>query len=470
VFPGSTRDSNGGYSSSRASYPNKARTTIYVVVLLSIAFVSFVLAGFSSSRTPSPLALVLLITFALVAERQSVQVAPSIDISVAFFPILIAAVLFGGFWAGLTGAIGLLLDFGKPYLRWMSWLASRTIVAVAAGEVALKVDNASSHSLASLTLSAALAVVAYTVLETSIASATLFIRGTRKVGDIIRTAVVVNGVSIIMYSPIIAVLAYAYYETPRWTLVLLIAPTFAAQRLFVLYRSQRETELRLRDAIERLERVNLSFATALVTALDARDHYTAGHSAAVAVYSRDIASALGLAEDEQERAHICGLLHDIGKIGVAAGILEKTTSLNQRERLAIEDHSEIGATILSRIAGYDEIATAVRHHHERYDGKGYPDRKTREEIPLLARIVAVADAYSAMTSERPYREALNDGEALDRLNTGSGTQFDPTVVTAFIAVLRKAGEAYAKATDKDFEIEMATLLMTESKTTASLSV
>jgi putative nucleotidyltransferase with HDIG domain len=457
------------FSSRRATDTRAARTTCYVLALITIALALVAISALSMSKTPSVLALLLLMITAVIAERQSVNIAPSIDISVAFFPILLAAVLFGAFWAALIGAVGLSLNFGRPYLRWMSWLASRLIVAVTAGEVAHITSINPHHSLASLTLSAALAVIAYTVLETSLASATLLVRGTTKVAQLIRTAVVINGVSIIMYSPIVAVLAYAYYETPRWTLGLLIAPAFAAQRLFVLYRQQRETATRLTEAITRLERVNLSFATALVTALDARDHYTAGHSAAVAVYARDIAIRAKLTEDEIRQAHLCGLLHDIGKIGVPTGVLEKEGPLAQEERLAIEAHVTVGASILSRVEGYEEIAVAVRHHHERYDGRGYPDRIGGETIPFLARIVAVADAYSAMTSERPYRVALNGEEARRRLEQDAGGQFDPKVVKVFFGVLGRAGEDYANAVDMDFEVEMSALAPLEPQSTFAVS-
>lgn len=266
--------------------------------------------------------------------------------------------------------------------------------------------------------------------------------------------ILVDVVSIFMYSPIIAILAYAYLEAPRWTLILFAAPAIATQRLFVLYREQKDTARRLSEAIERLERVNLSFATALVTALDARDHYTAGHSAAVAIYARDIACEMGLSTEEQRKAHLCGLLHDIGKIGVPTSVLEKNGPLAPDERLAIETHSEVGAAILERIEGYQEIAAAVRHHHERYDGLGYPDGLLGASASVLARIVAVADAYSAMTSERPYRLALNGREAAHRIIDGSGKQFDPSIVRAFARILEEASDAYVSGTDRDFDLEI----------------
>src|SRR5206468_2444165 len=124
---------------------------------------------------------------------------------------------------------------------------------------------------------------------------------------------------------------------------------------------------------DRLERANLSFATALVATLDARDRYTAGHSAAVAIYARDIAARLSLSEDEQQLAHLCGLVHDIGKVGLPAGLLEKTGPLTLDERRQMEGHPVVGEQILMNVENYADIARVVRHHHERVDGNGYPD-------------------------------------------------------------------------------------------------
>jgi putative nucleotidyltransferase with HDIG domain len=218
----------------------------------------------------------------------------------------------------------------------------------------------------------------------------------------------------------------------------------------MLYRHQRETAEALTSANRRLENANLSFATALVATLDARDRYTAGHSAAVAIYARDIAKRLGLTEQEQQLVHLCGLVHDVGKIGLSAGLLEKPGALSLDERRQMERHSEIGEGILRNVDDYSEIAAIVRHHHERVDGNGYPDRLEGGEIPLLARIIAVADAYNAMTSDRPYRDAMPSRVARLRLAQAVESQFDTAVVAAFEAILTAASEGYRMGTDPEF--------------------
>ncbi len=258
--------------------------------------------------------------------------------------------------------------------------------------------------------------------------------------------------SILLYGPIVGLLAVAYLRVSPLTLPLFLLPALAAQRLFRLYQGERRLAEDLALANARLERANLSFATALVATLDARDRYTAGHSAAVAIYARDVEKRLGLSEEEQQLAHQCGLVHDIGKIGLPPGLLEKPGALTLGERRQMERHSEIGERILAKVEDYAEIARVVRHHHERWDGQGYPDGIAASEIPLISRIISVADAYNAMTSDRPYRDAMPSRVARMRLAQGVESQFDTTIVAAFEAILAGADEEYRTGRRADFSL------------------
>ena len=215
-------------------------------------------------------------------------------------------------------------------------------------------------------------------LEVTFASITSAIRGNhssiaRTVGPLMVTATCV-------YGPFVAVLAYTYINVSPWTAFFFLAPVLAAQQLFSLYQEKarlygEQVALtdELRAANETLLGANLSFATALVQTLEESDRYTAGHSRAVATYSRDIAERMGLEPAEQERVYLCGLVHDIGKIGLPSSVLNKE-GLYTRERRQMEMHSEIGERILEKVAAYSDVARIVRHHHERVDGEGYPDR------------------------------------------------------------------------------------------------
>ncbi len=287
------------------------------------------------------------------------------------------------------------------------------------------------------------------LLDVTFALVTIQLRG-RDVGRAFRTVAPVVPAAVILYAPLVAILAIAYREVSQWTILLFFGPALAAHRLFALYQDQRRLTDGLTDMNRRLERANMSFATALMATLDARDRYTAGHSAAVAIYAQDIAARLGLSKEEQQLAHLCGLVHDIGKIGLPAGLLEKPGALTLEERRQMERHSEIGERILAKVDDYSEIAAIVRHHHERVDGHGYPDGLAGDEIPLLSRVIAVADAYNAMSSDRPYRDAMPSRVARMRLAQAVESQFDTTVVAAFEAILAGASEDYRIGAGVDF--------------------
>jgi HD-GYP domain-containing protein (c-di-GMP phosphodiesterase class II) len=385
-----------------------------------------------------PISVLGLSALALLAERKSIRLSSATEMSVSFLPFVFAAVVFGPLAAMVVGAFGLLTHFGKPHLRWVIWTSSRMIVGAAAGTAAATVGTTSSDAFAILLAGAAAAAITEVVLDLAVGGATVEVRGTSSMAAVVRTQGPVLLAAIPLYTPVIALLAYAYHHLSPWSVALFLIPAFASQRLFILYREQQWAACQLVRANERLESANTSFAAALVATLEARDSYTAGHSAAVAVYARDVAQRMGLSADEQRRAYLAGLVHDLGKIGLRPGLLEKPGQLKPSERREMERHSVIGERILENVEDYREIATIVRHHHERIDGTGYPDGLSADEIPLISRILAVADAYDAMTSDRPYRSAMPPHVARTRLSQAAGTQLDPAVVAAFEAVLAAA--------------------------------
>jgi len=179
----------------------------------------------------------------------------------------------------------------------------------------------------------------------------------------------------------------------------------------------------------------LSTIQALAAAIEAKDPYTSGHSERVTKYALAISIELGLAEEDVQQIMYASILHDIGKIGVSEDILGKKGKLEPEEFKKIQQHTTIGANIISSISMLESIIPIIVHHHEAFDGKGYPFNKEDEEIPLGARIIAVADAYDAMTSDRPYRKAMSKEEAIKEVRRCSGTQFDPEIVNAFVKTL-----------------------------------
>jgi putative nucleotidyltransferase with HDIG domain len=447
----------------------EAALYLYTGVLSLFAAVLVGVMLWSGMDLGSPYGVAVLAVLALLAERQSIRLGPSIEVSTASLILVFAAVVFGPLAAVVVGATGLLADFGRPFLRWGLWTASRAVLAALVGLTALAFHAQTTHDVGVLLAAVGAAAVVEGVADLGLGWMTQTIRRGGSGRDVFRTIGPLVIVTVPLHTSLIAFLAYVYREVSPWSVLLFLVPAFAAQRLFLLYRQQRETAEELAAVNKQLEKANLSFATALVTTLDARDRYTAGHSAAVAVYARDIAARMGLPEDQQRLVHLCGLVHDIGKIGLAAGLLEKPGALTLEERRQMEEHSIIGERILAQVDDYSEIARIVRHHHERMDGHGYPDGLVNIEIPLLSRIIAVADAYDAMTSDRPYRDAMPSQVARMRLAQSVEAQFDTTVVAAFEAILATADEAYRSGTRGRFTDEVAVNVAPEERRIASVA-
>ncbi|MGZ8708035.1 MAG: HD domain-containing phosphohydrolase [Gaiellaceae bacterium] len=424
---------------------------IYATGLCVAAFGVALDLTLGGAKTGPVLVVLGLAAAAAFAERGSVRLSSTVEESISALPMLFAAVLFGPLPAMIIAAASMLGDFTRPYLRWAIYTSSRALTAAVVGIVAIATSGMFENRPGAIAVSTIVAAVVAQVLDAFFASTTVYLR---KRGGAIETARLLRPVAaaaLPLYAPLVALLAIGYDRLSPWATILFFVPALAAQRLYSLYQAQRHLTDGLKQANEQLERANLSFAAALVATLDARDRYTAGHSAAVAIYSRDIAQRMGLGERDRQKAHLAGLVHDIGKIGLPAGLLEKEGPLTLEERRVMQNHSEIGERILANVDTYSEIAHIVRHHHERVDGNGYPDGVDEGSIPLLSRIIAVADAYNAMTSHRPYREAMPSRVARMRLAQAVGTQFDTSVVAAFEAILATSDESYRLGLRRDFD-------------------
>ncbi|MHB8846656.1 MAG: GAF and HD-GYP domain-containing protein [Nitrospirota bacterium] len=183
-----------------------------------------------------------------------------------------------------------------------------------------------------------------------------------------------------------------------------------------------------------LENLFVGIAWSFASALDAKSPWTAGHSKRVTQFAVAIAEQLGQTTEFVNSIQTCGLLHDIGKIGIPEKILDKPGIITRQERIAIAEHASQGAKILEHIDTFQPLLPGIRHHHERWDGRGFPDRLGEMDIPIMARILAIADAYDAMTSDRPYRQRRDRVHAIAEIERCSGSQFDPQLVEAFLEV------------------------------------
>lgn len=233
-------------------------------------------------------------------------------------------------------------------------------------------------------------------------------------------------VTYIALTPIGFVMAMVYVSIGIWGIILFFFPLILARRSFELYTKMRKIYL---DTIR-----------ALATAIDAKDPYTKGHSERVAKMALALAQELYLPEREIEKIEYTALLHDIGKIGVDERILGKDDGLTDEEFKKIKEHTITGAKIIEPIDFLKDSYKAIYHHHERYDGDGYPNGIKEKDIPLSARIITVADAYDAMGSDRPYRKKLSQDKIMKELTEQSGKQFDPEVVKALISILGRERE------------------------------
>ncbi|MCR5521535.1 MAG: HD-GYP domain-containing protein [Lachnospiraceae bacterium] len=184
-----------------------------------------------------------------------------------------------------------------------------------------------------------------------------------------------------------------------------------------------------------IKTLSVEVMEALAHTIDAKDEYTRGHSVRVAKYSRMLAEKMGLPAEQCENVYYMGLLHDIGKIGVPNEIINSPTKLTDEEYDVIKTHPGIGFDILAEMKSHPELSTGARWHHERFDGGGYPDRKTNEEIPLEARIIAVADSYDAMTSNRSYRKYMPQEKVRSEIEKNVGKQFDPEVAETMLGII-----------------------------------
>lgn len=219
--------------------------------------------------------------------------------------------------------------------------------------------------------------------------------------------------------------------------------TLRVSHCIELFKLKNDLEKEVQKKTKEKDRLFLDIVESLAAAIDAKDTYTNGHSIRVAEYSKEIARRAGYDENMQQRIYITGLLHDVGKIGVPDAIINKTGKLDDDEFRIIKTHPEKGSVILKNIKEMPELTIGARWHHERYDGRGYPEGLKGDAIPEEARIIAVADSYDAMTSNRSYRRILSQEIVRGEIEKGRGTQFDPVFADIMLNMIDE---------DKDYKM------------------
>jgi putative nucleotidyltransferase with HDIG domain len=390
---------------------------------------------------------------AAIAERSGVLVSDRVEMSASFLPIVFAAVALGPLAGFVAGAVSNAADFRRPILRWITYTPVRALTGAAAGMVAIWLGPGSGfgHYL----LISSVGAVALIVVDAFFNSLTLAVRRGADALSYPRAVLPIFALALPLYGPLIGLFVYGYHAYSLLVAVVFFVPAIALQRLIHLYQQEKEASRHLVAANARLRTANVRFATGLVAMLEESDPYTAGHSLAVATYSLDIATRMNLPDEDLDLVYLCALVHDIGKYRLPASLLEKAGPLSLEERRLMEKHPEYGEQLLRKVEveDSDRIGLIVRHHHERVDGAGYPDGLPDLEIPLLSKIISVADAYNAMTSRRPYRDALPTQVARLRLAQAVGSQFDTSVVASFEAILAGSDESYRRGVGPRFVFE-----------------
>jgi putative nucleotidyltransferase with HDIG domain len=405
--------------------------------------------------------LAMLLGFAIASDLMAASIRSSkLKVSGSFLAIVVAMVLLGGAPAAVVGVLTIVAGWIKWRERphyFLANLASYASFPLACGllfdlirdHYALDSGDTAFPALVFGTFVVALAV--------NFMMAALYTRhmdGTR-VTDTARRALV----PLLTSDLVAALMAVGVSEvTLNWgtgALALFGILLLAFQHLLAALLTSEDRAEDLQRRTEQLASLQVGLLSAMLRTLDLRDRMTARHSAAVARYAREIALAAGLSEAEQELAHTAALLHDIGKFVFPDSILKGNSRLTDEEYEIVKMHPFHGAQVLAQIEGYGPVANIVLAHHERIDGTGYPNGMPGDQIPLIARIISVADTYDVMTSRDSYRKPVTSQTAIAELRRVSGTQLDGEIVEIFVKILAQKDVAYRHGEDADFETELA---------------
>jgi putative nucleotidyltransferase with HDIG domain len=442
---------------------NNRRFNVLVGVLACASACAFAYSLLESSTSKFTVLLsgsaVVLALLAIVGEQLTVWFADKLTMTASNLPILLAIMFLGRTSAmvvgGLVGLWGCWAENAVATAAF-NW-ANAVFPAFLAGTAFMALQSGLGFSIRSVSLallgSGALAGLVYEIANVALVGAFTRLKYQRSFRSVWREEVGPFFQSMAIVTALGVAVAGLYAEAGIAAVVLLFIPLLASQYMFKLLVREREHLAKQKELSDQYLEMNIGLAAAMVVLLDSKDEYTASHSAGVAMYCRDMAQVLGLPEADAEALHLAGLLHDLGKVGTPDAILRKEGSLTESEWEYIRQHPGKGAEVLSHFVAYKDVAAIVRFHHERLDGSGYPDGVEGDRIPELSKILAVADSYHAMTSNRPYRKAMSSFEALKELRSIAGISLEAQYVEALARVLRDKSLAYRDGTSTDFMLE-----------------
>jgi len=410
--------------------PKKLKVYIVIIISLAIILLIYLIPPFSLIYDKWYIFIFFLV-ISIFAESIPVDLPIEGSITIGF-PIDFVIILVYGpaiaTWMTFLGEI--LGELVGRKTTWYKALFNASQYALSVGVAGLVYQFVGgvvgAQNFLEYVLPAALCAFTYCVINSILVAIVISFAQQIKLNMVWRLNIKEMMPSYLAEAPMGFLMAIVYVEVGIFGILLFFLPLLLARRSFELYTKMRKVYL---DTIR-----------ALAAAIDAKDPYTKGHSERVAEMSVALAQELNLSDRDIEDIEYTALLHDIGKIGIEDSILGKKGGLTSQEYEKIKEHTIMGANIIEPVDFLKNSYKAIYHHHERFNGDGYPDGIKEKDIPLFARIIAVADAYDAMSSDRPYRKKLNKDKILKELKNQSGKQFDPKVVKALFSVLDRERE------------------------------
>lgn len=373
------------------------------------------------------LPMLFFVIIAILAEYLPISLPAGGNITVAF-PISFLVILVYG--PALAMILEILSIFWTIFNKRESWYktvfnaAQYALSAGLSGMVYIYTGGmVGKQNFINFIIPAALCALTYCIINSILVTTVISLDSGMSMGQIYRINIKEVLPSYLAEAPLGFIMAIIYVEVGILGILLFFFPLLLARRSFELY--------------TRMRKMYLDTIRTLAATIDAKDPYTHGHSERVSQMALQLAKRLGFAESEIEYLEYAAILHDIGKIGIEDRILGKKDKLTDAEYEKVKEHPVIGANIMESIEFLKRCSQTVLHHHERFDGRGYPYGIKGEEIPKPARLLAIIDAYDAMNSDRPYRKKLSVEDILKELEQEAGKQFDPIMVEAFISLLKE---------------------------------
>jgi putative nucleotidyltransferase with HDIG domain len=405
---------------------------IYIGAVTGLAIAFFIYLVPSLSLTANTwLILTFFIVLSTVAEFMPVDLPFGGRVTIGFPIDFVVILIYGPFFAICVTFMGEILgDILNRKTIWYKTLFNASQYALSAGIAGMVYQGlggvVGEVNLTNYIVPAAICAISYFLINSNLFMIVVSLSEEVSILSVWEKQIRGTLATYIALAPIGFIMALVYTSIGVWGIILFFFPLFLARRSFELYTKMRK--------------MYLETIRALAAAIDAKDPYTKGHSERVAKIAVVLATELNLSDRDIENIEYTALLHDIGKIGIDDRILGKSSKLSNEEFKKIKEHPIVGAKIIEPVDFLKNSYQAIYHHHERYNGNGYPDGLKSENIPILARIIAVADAYDAMGSDRPYRKKLSKEKILKEFTEQSGKQFDPQIVNALMLIFKRERE------------------------------